>query len=100
MVINTMGWVDNLGYEILLHSIRTLRADVVIVVGQDRLHSQLRNELRSFNTLHVASFSPLASSLNLDILQYQSSARSNESIKNCCVPTCKAEHGKALHAYQ
>ena len=47
MVINTMGWVDGLGYDLLLHSIKTLKADSVIVVGQDRLHSQLRNELRS-----------------------------------------------------
>lgn len=47
MIINTMGWVDGLGYELLIHSIKTLKADSVIVVGQDRLHSQLRNELRS-----------------------------------------------------
>lgn len=46
MVINTMGWVDVLGYELLLHSIATLRADVVLVVGQDRLYSQLSSELR------------------------------------------------------
>lgn len=51
MVINTMGWIDNLGYDLLLHSIKTLKADVVIVVGQDRLHSQLRNELRSGESL-------------------------------------------------
>lgn len=47
MLVNTMGWVDGLGYELLLHSIQALKADVVLVVGQDRLHSQLRNELRS-----------------------------------------------------
>lgn len=47
MVINTMGWVDGLGYELLLHAIQALKAGVVLVVGQDRLHSQLRNTLRS-----------------------------------------------------
>ena len=46
MVINTMGWVDGLGYDLLLHSMKALKADVVLVIGQDRLHSQLRNELR------------------------------------------------------
>jgi len=46
MVVNTMGWVDGLGYELLLHAIATLRADVVLVVGQDRLFSQLSSELR------------------------------------------------------
>ena len=33
MVINTMGWVDGLGYDMLLHAIAALRADVVLVVG-------------------------------------------------------------------
>ena len=46
MIINTMGWVDGLGYDPLLHSIQTLKATVVLVVGQERLYSQLRNELR------------------------------------------------------
>ncbi len=46
MVVNTMGWVDGLGYELLLHAIAALRADVVLVVGQDRLFSQLSSELR------------------------------------------------------
>ena len=46
MVVNTMGWVDGLGYELLLHAIAALRADVVLVVGQDRLYSQLSSELR------------------------------------------------------
>ena len=56
MVINTMGWVDVLGYELLLHSIVTLRADVVLVVGQDRLYSQLSSELRCgrISTLSLA----------------------------------------------
>lgn len=57
MVINTMGWVDNLGYDLLLHSIKALKADVVIVVGQDRLHSQLRSELRLLLTLPYFSSS-------------------------------------------
>lgn len=46
MVINTMGWIEDLGYELLLHSINTLKADVVLVVSQDRLYNQLRNHLR------------------------------------------------------
>ncbi|KAJ6842306.1 protein CLP1-like protein [Iris pallida] len=34
MVINTMGWVEGLGYELLLHAIDTLNANVVLVLGQ------------------------------------------------------------------
>lgn len=46
MVINSMGWVEDLGYELLRHTITTLRADVVLVVGDDRLYSRLSAELR------------------------------------------------------
>jgi len=41
-VVNTMGWVEGLGYELLLHSIEKLGVDVVCVAGQDRLHVQLQ----------------------------------------------------------
>lgn len=47
MIINSMGWIESLGYELLLHSIRALRADVVLVVGQERLYNQLHTELSS-----------------------------------------------------
>lgn len=47
MVVNTMGWVEGLGYELLLHAAQTLRVDVVLVVGQDRLYSQLSASLGS-----------------------------------------------------
>lgn len=46
MVINTMGWVDGVGYELLLHAIETLRADVVLVLGQEKLYSMLQEVLK------------------------------------------------------
>lgn len=46
MVVNTMGWVEGLGYELLLHAAQALRVDVVLVVGQDRLYSQLSQALQ------------------------------------------------------
>ena len=58
MVVNTMGWVDGLGYELLLHSIAALRADVVLVVGQDRLYSQLSSELRCVMRWHQLAQKP------------------------------------------
>jgi polyribonucleotide 5'-hydroxyl-kinase len=33
-IINTMGWVDGVGYELLVSTIRALQADVVLVIGQ------------------------------------------------------------------
>jgi len=44
MFINTMGWVDGLGYKLLLHAQKTLRADVILVLGHERLHAQLESE--------------------------------------------------------
>lgn len=46
MVINTMGWVEGLGYELLLHSIETFNVDVVLVLGQEKLWSMLKNSLK------------------------------------------------------
>lgn len=41
LVINTAGWVDGPGYDSLLQQIDAFRADVLVVIGDDRLHSQL-----------------------------------------------------------
>lgn len=43
-LVNTMGWIDGLGYELIRHAIAALRVDVVLVLGQDRLHSVLSQE--------------------------------------------------------
>ncbi|GLT36128.1 hypothetical protein SLA2020_105300 [Shorea laevis] len=43
MVINTMGWIEGTGYELLLHAIDTFKANVVLVLGQEKLFSMLRS---------------------------------------------------------
>jgi polyribonucleotide 5'-hydroxyl-kinase len=47
MMINSMGWVEDLGYDLLKHSIETFKVDVVLVVGHERLYSQLVGELKN-----------------------------------------------------
>jgi len=47
LVINTVGWVDSLGYDILLHSIKTLGADIVVVMGHDKTFAQLNEDLKN-----------------------------------------------------
>ncbi|PKU84390.1 protein CLP1 homolog isoform X1 [Dendrobium catenatum] len=47
MVINTMGWTDGLGYELLLQAINIFNADVVLVLGQEKLFSMLKDVLKS-----------------------------------------------------
>ncbi|XP_034210528.1 protein CLP1 homolog isoform X2 [Prunus dulcis] len=47
MVINTMGWIEGQGYELLLHAIDTFDANVVLVLGQEKLCSMLRDVLKN-----------------------------------------------------
>ncbi|GFP91395.1 protein clp1 homolog [Phtheirospermum japonicum] len=47
MVVNTMGWIEGVGYELLLHAIETLNATVVLVLGQEKLWSMLRDVLKN-----------------------------------------------------
>lgn len=46
LIINTMGFIEGLGYELLLHAIRAFRADIVLVLGQERLFNQLKTHLK------------------------------------------------------
>ncbi|KAF8399416.1 hypothetical protein HHK36_015281 [Tetracentron sinense] len=47
MVINTMGWIEGVGYELLLHAIDTFNANVVLVLGQEKLYSILKDVLKN-----------------------------------------------------
>lgn len=47
LIINTMGWVDGLGYELASHAISSLKSDVVLVMEQDRLFTRVSNDLKS-----------------------------------------------------
>lgn len=44
-VVNTMGWVEGLGLELLLHAREALKIDHVLVLGQERLFGQLQQKL-------------------------------------------------------
>ncbi|KAJ3692009.1 hypothetical protein LUZ60_012359 [Juncus effusus] len=47
MVINTMGWVEGFGYELLLNAIDTFKANVILVLGQEKLYSMLKDVLKT-----------------------------------------------------
>lgn len=53
MVINTMGWIEGAGYELLLHAIDTFKATVVLVLGQEKLCSMLRGVVSSKGNVDV-----------------------------------------------
>ncbi|KAG7385740.1 Cleavage polyadenylation factor subunit clp1 [Phytophthora pseudosyringae] len=48
-VINTCGWVDGTGFDLLVHAIQDFEVDVVLVIGQDRLYSRLQSALTGAN---------------------------------------------------
>ncbi|XP_026422959.1 protein CLP1 homolog isoform X2 [Papaver somniferum] len=47
MVINTMGWVEGVGYELLLQAIDAFSVTVVLVIGQEKLCSMLKDVLKN-----------------------------------------------------
>ncbi|OVA00308.1 Pre-mRNA cleavage complex II Clp1 [Macleaya cordata] len=47
MVINTMGWIEGVGYELLLQAIDAFSVNVVLVIGQEKLCSMLKDVLKN-----------------------------------------------------
>ncbi|KAL7528348.1 hypothetical protein ACHAXR_002397 [Thalassiosira sp. AJA248-18] len=41
VIVNASGWIEDVGYEYLLHSIESFQINVVLVLGHDRLYSML-----------------------------------------------------------
>lgn len=41
IIVNTTGWIDGEGFTLLMHAIQTLGIDVVLVMGHDKLYSNL-----------------------------------------------------------
>lgn len=44
-IVNTAGFIDGAGHEVLLHAIKALSIDVVLVMGHDRLFSSMVSAL-------------------------------------------------------
>lgn len=45
IIVNTCGFIDGAGQDVILHSIRALSIDVVLVMSHDRLYSSLMSAL-------------------------------------------------------
>lgn len=41
-IINTCGWVDGEGYDVLVRAANIFKVDVILVLGHERLYSQLK----------------------------------------------------------
>jgi len=49
MIINTCGWVDGLGYDLIVQSIRDFNVDTIIVMADEELYKRLNVDFASKN---------------------------------------------------
>jgi polyribonucleotide 5'-hydroxyl-kinase len=43
IIVNGCGWIEDVGYKLMLHTVKALRINVVLVMGHDRLYSMLNS---------------------------------------------------------
>lgn len=55
IIINTCGWIDGEGYELLLHCIKAFNVDVVLVMNHDKLYSNLISSLGSVDNMNYSN---------------------------------------------
>lgn len=46
LILNTCGWIEKLGYKILLQAIEAFAIDVVLIMGHDKLYSTLSEDTK------------------------------------------------------
>jgi polyribonucleotide 5'-hydroxyl-kinase len=46
ILVNTSGWIEELGYQLLLHAAEVLRINVILIMGHDRLYSMITTHFR------------------------------------------------------
>ncbi|KAL6136428.1 hypothetical protein ACLB2K_061723 [Fragaria x ananassa] len=76
LVINTMGWIEGAGYELLLHAIDTFNANVVLVLGQEKLCSMLRDVLKNKPNVDVVKLQKSGGVVSRN-LKFRQKSRSN-----------------------
>ena len=47
IIVNTCGWIDNIGHELIVDAISIFNIDVVLVMSHDRLHASLSAQVPS-----------------------------------------------------
>lgn len=52
-IVNTMGWVDGVGYDLLMHAAEALQVDRIVALGDDRLSSKLERDFKLQRMSHV-----------------------------------------------
>jgi polyribonucleotide 5'-hydroxyl-kinase len=50
LIVNTNGWIQDEGFQLLLHSVAALKISVVLVMGHDRLYSMMKSAVGKTKT--------------------------------------------------
>ncbi len=62
--MNTCGWIDGVGYELIRQAIDATRATVILVLDNERLYSDLQQDLSQVQDrrirIHAQPFPPCA----------------------------------------
>jgi polyribonucleotide 5'-hydroxyl-kinase len=46
IVVNTCGWIDGEGFNVLMHALDAFKIDIVLVIGHDKLYSTFLTALK------------------------------------------------------
>ncbi|CAB9509507.1 Polyribonucleotide 5'-hydroxyl-kinase Clp1 [Seminavis robusta] len=46
IIVNTNGWIQDEGFQLLLHTINVMKITVVLIMGHDRLYSMMSNHIK------------------------------------------------------
>lgn len=61
LIVNGCGWIEDIGFDLMLHAINVLRINIVLVMGHDRLYSMLMshfNKLKKEQEISIAMETP------------------------------------------
>ena len=52
IIVNTNGWIQNEGFDLLLRTVTALRINVVLIMGHDRLYSMMKKSISSTDAIN------------------------------------------------
>mmetsp|Transcript_23444 Transcript_23444/g.32872 ORF Transcript_23444/g.32872 Transcript_23444/m.32872 type:complete len:462 (+) Transcript_23444:222-1607(+) len=58
IIVNTNGWIQDDGYQLLLHTAQSLRISIVLIMGHDRLYSMFTNHFKKQSQADPAAVAP------------------------------------------
>lgn len=48
IIVNTNGWIQDEGFQLLLHTVQVMKITVVLIMGHDRLYSMMSNHIKKW----------------------------------------------------